>query len=1562
MKKGLFFLFLIFLVFSRVCFSQGVKAQWAPENKVLLENEFFRLIFEPNKSGSATEVVSLPWNSHITAKSGFFIDSFREIGVQDGLFDFGFLYPDYLYQAEILTSSENEAKIRLSLKIDAIDKNYNGWILQREYTLKKGEPFIYACVRMINGGSETRRFAYRPSHLVNFENETVWYYIPGEYGVLRDYDPPIGSDGRGSHGLYTLYPSGSWIGCLSDKSHHGLVFEFDWKHLDSIEVWISSRAGSVAQWFYRIFTLSPGQTWETNYVIYPVEELLNISGAKSGVVCSISIGKDEPGKPLQTGLIKPNSKVPVKFQIYSPISKKLQYKIFEKIGENSRLLKQEEIEIKAFSKFETETIWDIPSGDLLAVIEVEITEKGKKPWTIAQPVEIGRCIEIYQAKRPDEKQSGESAGYVHRKPPVPEEVKKIDLSFVSPHQQWAKPYIKGKTKMLFVYRCHSLVHLREIVQRGDFDISLLATVPSKPYEQLKDLPERIKNFSPDVIFFTAFDWTGFPAGVTRVISNWVQRGGGLVIDANLSDQRFLPVLEMIKQGTKISPKTVLINTPFSPPELELYQLGEGRIVILKGGVIVKGDNLPIGEWRPNPWMPGWEYNYPYLISAILWSAGKQMPVNFKPVVFENSSYQITICNHSLTGKLKAKIEIRNQYNELYKSQQISFSPFTGETTVPLAKIDELQEGMSVAKILVFDNKNNVAGWTSVKLERPSTVKTQIVCNSAFYKNEPIQIKTDIVSQETENIKGILTIKDAWERTVWQSEFLKPGSYNFSPDTRLFLDIWHQIILRVYKNEKLLSEKRQLLFVFPEKNIPDDDFSIGCWGHPYGNPSGAVVSTPSAVENGIQYFYSYGGEMAADHVYRNHGRIYGPPNTNPNLFMSTKIKKKDPVSLKTDPPLFPDQKEWEKTKADVIKKTKDYVSSLGANVMMLDDERDLKGDFDWSETTLSHFPEWLKKEYGTIEKLNSVWATNYKSFEEVRPKRKEEVKEDNLASYLDYRKYNGWIVEEFYTRQPLLWVKEADPKATIGMHGIYTTSSNRPWDMSKIIPMLSITGRYDGILEEWFRTMGRTNIHGQYTGYQMAEKLTYENRITPWKNLFHNSRWILYYQMRNLIGDGGIFQSIINYDGTVRPIYRQLYKEELKEIQEGIGKLVLNSKLVDDGIVFTYSYTSCLMNSHISSYFAAKTIVEQLGYQHTLISYKELEDYKIPENAKVIFLSDCISMSPSEIESIKRFVSSGGIVVADTRTAIYDNHGVMYRVSPLDEVFGIDRKEKSFAPEKKKLSGSDSFVVWVAEPGLKITGSAQALFKTEDGTPVVVMNSYGKGKAIYLNLHLPPYSSISGAGAAGEIVIEQPGAAEIIFSYKKIFERIFADICGIVHRVKIEPQDLVKETFLFSCPENKSYFLGLLPSTGIKNESRLTLILPEEKFVYDVRDRKLIGKGTKIQLMLKPEKASLFALLPYSVKKITVAGQDRCYQGQTISFRGKIITSNGFADGHILRIEFFDSKNNKIPFWAQKIKPEGIDFDFSIPVDLTMAPGTYKVVVTDIISGVNGNFVFKVLKK
>src|SRR4030095_898558 len=63
------------------------------------------------------------------------------------------------------------------------------------------------------------------------------------------------------------------------------------------------------------------------------------------------------------------------------------------------------------------------------------------------------------------------------------------------------------------------------------------------------------------------------------------------------------------------------------------------------------------------------------------------------------------------------------------------------------------------------------------------------------------------------------------------------------------------------------------------------------------------------------------------------------------------------------------------------------------------------DFDWSPQTLADFRVWLKTEYGTLEKLNAEWLTNFKQWDAVVPYTTDEARRSrSFAPWADHRTF------------------------------------------------------------------------------------------------------------------------------------------------------------------------------------------------------------------------------------------------------------------------------------------------------------------------------------------------------------------------------------------------------------------------------------------------------------------------------------------------------------------------------------------------------------------------------
>src|SRR4030095_1396416 len=63
------------------------------------------------------------------------------------------------------------------------------------------------------------------------------------------------------------------------------------------------------------------------------------------------------------------------------------------------------------------------------------------------------------------------------------------------------------------------------------------------------------------------------------------------------------------------------------------------------------------------------------------------------------------------------------------------------------------------------------------------------------------------------------------------------------------------------------------------------------------------------------------------------------------------------------------------------------------------------DFDWSPQTLSGFRQWLKQEYGTLQKVNDEWHTSFSDWNGVVPYTTEEARRTrNFAPWADHRTF------------------------------------------------------------------------------------------------------------------------------------------------------------------------------------------------------------------------------------------------------------------------------------------------------------------------------------------------------------------------------------------------------------------------------------------------------------------------------------------------------------------------------------------------------------------------------
>ena len=80
-------------------------------------------------------------------------------------------------------------------------------------------------------------------------------------------------------------------------------------------------------------------------------------------------------------------------------------------------------------------------------------------------------------------------------------------------------------------------------------------------------------------------------------------------------------------------------------------------------------------------------------------------------------------------------------------------------------------------------------------------------------------------------------------------------------------------------------------------------------------------------------------------------------------------------------------------------------------------------------------------------------------------------------------------------------------------------------------------------------------------------------------------------------------------------------------------------------------------------------IEHLGLQHKFITAAQILDGSLQRQSyRVLLLPQVLALSPAEATAIRRFVSGGGIVIADGEPGQFDAHSQRLRTPLLADLF------------------------------------------------------------------------------------------------------------------------------------------------------------------------------------------------------------------------------------------------------------------------------------------------------
>ena len=993
-----------------------------------------------------------------------------------------------------------------------------------------------------------------------------------------------------------------------------------------------------------------------------------------------------------------------------------------------------------------------------------------------------------------------------------------------------------------------------------------------------------------------------------------------------------------------------------------------------------------------PWIEGdtctfkyWEYYFSMLSKALIWVSRKEQPAMLKSVTADftgDPQLVISLDNAGDAIPAKASLSISDAYGVAEASAQGLDAPLPkGDATIRLKLPETLAGGRHFADVILKDPEGRVITWGSAMFRTPEPVKIAKISfdNRAYYPGDTARATVTLTAGDPAHpvlLSGQFV--DALDRVLFRIdgrklEDVKQTTVTFDLPIGRPLATTATFRVTAYVDERPASVAQATVITFPERFAQRgwDDWHGAVWGNPTGSyvreylvPGYAkayhdygissVFSTANW-RNAREYEWPIRAgfqimPMSVSQGYINVGHVAPEGKLTfvqqQQKYQETHDKKYlvRPVCLNSEADLEPLAKQ--------LRELADYCGWLEPIGYNLGDEMSTTYyltpfDYDFHPDALAAFRIWLKERYTTLDALNKEWDAHFATWDAVMPMTALEVKaRANYAPWADHRQFMEVSFARFFdwTRDRL---RERDPRARIGLSGSQAAEAYGGYDWSLVIKSFDFIQNY---------THCNTSIMQRSFGPNVPR--------APWYGYGWRNPELRGFLWRCLL-DGNMGGSYFNAPSMLRP---DLLPSECaadargvsEEFQRGLAKLLGNCPRISD-IGIHYSQPS-IRGAYITGSEAIFrddragwiSAVEDLGFQCELLSSSQLEAGELAKRNYRAFILPCsVALSDKEAAALRQYVEAGGLLIADAKLGLMDEHCKTRSKSLLEELFGISRDkvdpsvsaregEARFTRDSGQCKLSDLRVdVSVAEPELR-TGDGEA-FGIHGRAPVAVVRKAGKGVTVFLNFFMDSYPQRRGLN------IETP------------LRNVLANLLrlnGVEPSAKVEIAGDPKAHLLTVRYRNGNALCiaAMREYDGKQADTQATLNLafPTPGFVYDLRQGKALGRSGSAASSVLPGEAAVFAVMPYEVKSVAVAPKAAsAAAGAPVQYEVSIPEARGQSPLHILLVEVLGPDGNARPHYGAKlVASDGKAAGEFVPA-FNDPPGRWTIRATDFISRVSG---------
>lgn len=1105
----------------------------------------------------------------------------------------------------------------------------------------------------------------------------------------------------------------------------------------------------------------------------------------------------------------------------------------------------------------------------------------------------------------------------------------VNSDFVTPHTAWAKPYVQGKTRVLFFLNGRGMVPREVIELKQRFDLEPQMVFWARIVDSTVDhwhgaengvrRMERLLNQKWDAYVFLGIQPEKLPVEMQYKLIKAVADGAGLVL-VGVDDKRVLKDKNLLKP----LPAALAAGDANSGPVGEPFAVKQGRGIKLPA--------QPTIEYRP-----GWETDYDYwqqrLGRALLWAAGKEPKLNLTVTPAGASVARATLPGAAvkvgwqganLANKLTADVTLRRDdgwTQKLGPAVLKSESSPGVDVTVP-----QVPAGQYHVDVVVRGTKG-VEDFGSAAFAVAGPEVGAVTLERGWGEiGDNLTGKVALPNDVAANQTLVVSLRDREGRELVRQSHPVAAEVPFSFKLTEWLPMLVTVRATLMEGEQELSSNWAFARVVKRNR---GQFNFVMWDAPGG--SLAPYGEEALARNGVTIQLTGGKPVASAAAWD----IAWIPYT-------THIKAARDADGITKPMCWWDEPMIQ-AHVDKIVEGARPAREHGAFVYSLGDEIDVRGSC-LSPYCLAAYRTYLKQEYGGIAALNASWGTNYGSFEDVQlttPTDNDEAeafRAGNFPRWFDRQAFQSYsfckLCERFGEG-----FKKMDPQARCGFEGAGTFKAGD--DLDGFVRSNTFWSPYPGTADEILRSIAPRDFpRANWMGYTKDANTLLEKY---WRMVTRGCDSVWWWRWDCI----GRFHGWLSPTLDPYPAVKDILNDT-QIVREGLGDLLLHAEMQDDGVGIMFSQpsayatkvqTSPSYGAYENDHVAWHNAIRELGLNFRYFTDRQLRLGEVDlSKFKVIVLPMTQALSATETEALRRYVEGGGTLIADVRPAIYDGHVKPLSAGALDDLFGVKREAFSDAviancTVKGELAGlklDASLEKMRVDTGLKADG-ARALGEA-DGTPLVLFNKVGKGNAILLNLAMASYPPLA-APATPEAAAEVVRAVLAVGGVSPAYQLTGAK--GRLRNVEVtrwRNGDTEIVSFFRHAGEGEQAKIGLGKTMQ----------------VYDLKSRKDLGKVQSLSLGITPYRAQFFVLSPRPVAPMAVS-VDRAAVAP-----GAVVEASltpGLRNGAQAARVQVKLPDGKMADWLDDVLvADGKAATIAIPVALNDPKGTYTVVATEVATG------------